>query len=244
LRIERENPKIAKFARIQRTLWDRYRDMLKALKPIDVLIVNGDAIDGKGQKSGGTELITSDRDEQALMAARCIQEVGAPVVYMTYGTSYHTGNDEDWENEICERVKNMGTTNNAHIGSHSTIDVNGLILDVRHFVGGSQIPHGRHTAIARERLWNLMWAEMQQRPKADVVIRSHVHYFSICGGRNWLGMTTPALQGLGSKNGWRRMSGTVDFGLVYFDVTSKEDYSWGWEIPTVVNAECAKVLKG
>jgi len=245
LKPNHENPKIAKYAKIQNALWQAYRKMIRRLKPVDVLIVNGDVIDGKGPKSGGTEQITLDREEQAIMAARCIQEVGSPTVCMTYGTSYHTGADEDWENEVCDRVKNMGSTKSASIGAHETIDVNGLVFDVKHHVGGSQIPHGRHTATAREMLWNKIWAEKGQRPKADVIVRSHVHYFQHCGwgSPRWLGITTPALQGLGSKYGARRVSGTVDFGVVYFDITNKEDYAWGWDIEAGVDAQHATIMK-
>ena len=47
-----------KIAAMQKTLWDLYTEEMDAIKPIDVLIVNGDCIDGKGKRSGSTELIT------------------------------------------------------------------------------------------------------------------------------------------------------------------------------------------
>ena len=71
-----------------------------------------------------------------------------------------------------------------------------------------------------------MWAERGEYPKADVLIRSHVHYYDFDGDFDWLGMTTPALQGYGSKFGGRKCTGTVDVGLVYFDVKGKDDYTW------------------
>ena len=108
-KVKSDSPNIAKYGKIQGVLWNKYRKMISSLKPIDVLIVNGDAIDGKGKKSGSTEQITSDRQEQCLMATRCIQEIAAPKVYLTYGTGYHTGDDEDFENEIVDHVKKMGT---------------------------------------------------------------------------------------------------------------------------------------
>jgi len=243
LKSNSESKHIAKYGKIQNVLWNKYRKMVQSLKPIDILIVNGDAIDGKGKKSGSTEQITSDRNEQANMAVRCIQEVAAPKIYLTYGTGYHTGDDEDFEDGIVKSVKKMGTTKECCIKDHPTINVNGLIFDCKHHVGGSQIPHGRFTAAARERLWNVMWAEKKQRPKADVIIRSHVHYFAAAVMSNFLAMTTPSLQGLGTKYGARRVSGTVDFGVVHFDVKSKEDYQWGWIIPAYVDAERVQVLK-
>jgi hypothetical protein len=142
-------------------------------------------------------------------------------------TPYHTGQEEDWEDVLAREV-------GAKIGAHEWVDINGLVFDVKHHVGSSQIPHGRHTAVARERLWSQLWAEREQTPKADVIIRSHVHYFDYCGGRDWLAMTTPALQGLGTKFGARRCSGTVDFGLLSFDVASRDEWSWHWHIAELI----------
>jgi len=200
--------------------WSLYAGTLGELKPIDVLVVNGDCIDGKGEASGGTELLTANRNEQVEMATAAILEAEAKTIVMAYGTAYHTGKSEDFEDQIARAV------NAAKIGSHDWIDVNGLVFDYKHHIAGSQIPHGRHTAAARDRLWNLMWSEFGEYPKADVIVRSHVHYFDYVGGSNWVALTTPALQGYGTKYGKRRMSGTVDFGLLSFDVWSKSKFGW------------------
>jgi hypothetical protein len=208
--------------KIRHSCWDFYKETLAQLKPIDVLIVNGDVIDGKGKKSGGTEHITVDRTEQVDMAAVAIAEAEAGQVYMSYGTDYHTGIDEDWEDQVATHKRVQA----IKIGSHDWLDVNGLVFDYKHHVGRSSIPHGRHTAIARERLWGMLWAERGEYPQGDVILRSHVHYFNYCGGENWVAMTTPALQGYGSKYGTRKMSGTVDFGLLSFDVVDKTEWKW------------------
>lgn len=217
----------AKAAQVQKKLWEFYAKTIDSLKPIDVLIVNGDCIDGRGERSGGTELVFPDRSDQVGCAAECIRYTEAEKIVMTYGTPYHTGQEEDWEDVLAREI-------GAKIGAHEWVDINGLVFDVKHHVGSSQIPHGRHTAVARERLWSQLWAEREQTPKADVIIRSHVHYFDYCGGRDWLAMTTPALQGLGTKFGARRCSGTVDFGLLSFDVASRDEWSWHWHIAELI----------
>jgi hypothetical protein len=212
-------PYYEKFTALQRECWNWYAKMLKALQPIDLLIVNGDAIDGNGVKSGGTELLTTDRRVQAEMAIECAREAKAKRIAMTCGTGYHTGNEEDWEYIIAKELK-------ASIGSHEWFSVNGLVFDCKHHLGSSSVPHGRHTAEARDRYWNILWAERGDQPKASIFIRSHVHYHSIAGGVGWLAMTLPALQATATKYGSRRCSGTVDFGLVHFDVTPSGEYSW------------------
>jgi len=205
---------------VRRTIWEWYKPLVKRLKP-HVVIVNGDCIDGDGKKSGGTEQLTTDRIKQCKMAVKTLKTIpGKPRFFMSYGTGYHTGDDEDFENIIANDIGAV------KIGAEDTVDVNGLLINYRHHIGRSSIPHGRHTAVAKEKLWNAIWAERGEYPKADVIIRSHVHYYNYAGGPSWLGMTTPALQGYGSKFGARRVTGTVDVGLIHFDIWSKERWEW------------------
>lgn len=212
-----------KLYRERRRMWKFFAETVSRLKP-EILIVNGDAIDGKGKKSGGTELLTTDRTEQVDMAGAAIESVGASQVYMTFGTPYHTGQYEDWEREIAKAVKA------AKIGGDDSLSVNGLVFNYRHYIGRSSIPHGKYTPIARDRLWNVLWNDRGEYPKAHVILRSHVHYFAYCGDADWLAMTLPALQGYGTKYGARQMSGMVDFGLVWFDIMDRKDFTWHYKV--------------
>lgn len=215
-----------KAAALERESWRWYADKIKELKPIDVVIFNADAIDGRGERSGGTELLTSDRDEQVTMALACLAETGARRFVLTYGTAYHTGDAEDFEDNLVVALRASEGVESVKIGSHEWVDVNGLTFDVKHFIGSSAIPHGRYTSLARDVLWNELWAEHDEQPRADVIIRSHVHYFVYCGDDTFLAIITPALQTMGTKFGSRKCSGRVHFGLVHFDVDERGGYTW------------------
>jgi len=67
--------KHSKYARIQQECWGAYTKLLEQLAPIDRTIFGGDGIDGRGEKSGGTELITSDREEQCNIAVAGLNEI-------------------------------------------------------------------------------------------------------------------------------------------------------------------------
>lgn len=209
-----------KWRKVRKELWDFYQYQITALKPIDILFVAGDAIDGKATRSGGGELITADMNEQCEMAAQSIWLAEAENIVMVYGTPYHVGTDDDYEYLLSKIVKA------DKIGSHEWVDINGIVFDLKHHIGSSTIPHGRGTPLSKDRLWNLLWTEFNEQPKADILIRAHVHYHAFTGGSNWLAMTLPALQGQGSKYGGRRCSGHIDFGIVYFDVYDNGKYSW------------------
>lgn len=212
----------AKTGSFERELWKFYTKAIDSIKPIDIVVVNGDCIEGKGERSGSMELVTSDRHRQVLMAARAIEYTEAPVVRICDGTPAHVGMTEDFESILKDVVKDS----KVHVSGHDFFSINGVNLDVKHKVGGSSVPHGRTTPLSRARLWNVVWnSEDERQPKADILIRSHVHYFSYCGGPTWLGITTPALT-YNSHYGIRQCEGIVDVGIIVFDFEEGGEYSW------------------
>lgn len=220
-------------------LWDAYTEMIDKFRSthgnIHILIVNGDCLDGKCSRWGSTDVITTRIRTQIDMAACCIRYARADNILMTYGTPYHVGAEEDWEAYLARDV-------DAIIKDHLFLEIGGVNFSIKHKISASSIPHGRHTPVAREKLWDTLWAvEKQQHPKSDVIVRSHVHYFSFCGDGNYLGLTTPALQGLGGKYGARMCAGTIDFGITYF-ICNQGKYEWGYYI-SIVEEQKDKVIK-
>ena len=206
----------------RRHIWDFYSKTLKDLRPIHALIVNGDAIDGSGERQAGREMLVVDKNDQCEVAAECIKEARAKNVLLTYGTGAHTGKDVDFEKNIAKFVEA------AKVESVGHLLVNDVLIHYRHYIPGSQVPHTRSTAISRDHLWNVLWASRGEYPQADIIVRSHNHYFNHCGDGTWLGVTTPGLQGYGSIYGARQFSGLVDIGMVWFDIPDKgKDFSWG-----------------
>ena len=66
---------------VRRAIWDWYIKTAD-IKP-DVIIVNGDTIDGRNEKSGSVEQIYLDRNDQVEMAVKCINEVkGKAKIFM------------------------------------------------------------------------------------------------------------------------------------------------------------------
>jgi hypothetical protein len=158
-----------------------YKETIDFLKPIDVLIVNGDTVEGKGKKSGSTEVLTADRGEQASNAACLINEADARVVEMTYGSSYHTGVSEDWEDEVAKEVVNLDK-----VESVGYYKIGNLIFQARHFVGRSSVPYGRMTPLAKQHIWNVLWKERGEYPRVDVILRCLSEDTEILTSRGWM----------------------------------------------------------
>lgn len=207
-----------KYKAVQMDFWREYEDVVDSLRPVDVLVVNGDCVDGHGHKSGATELIVTDVNRQIEMAWACIEYVGAEMVFITYGTPYHVGASVEYEKAL---AKQLG----CQIDSQLDIDVNGLLFNFRHFLSASSVPYGQGTPLAKARFWNLLWSEFDEYPKADIVVRSHTHWFTEMREDNWRAVALPSLQGHGSKFGARIVERRVNWGLVWFDVVNENEYT-------------------
>ena len=83
-----------KWYNISKDLWAEFDRTLKTLPKLDFVLSLGDHIDGKGVRSGGTELLTTDMQEQCDMAVKVfdhIRQYCKPKVKIVavYGTDYH-----------------------------------------------------------------------------------------------------------------------------------------------------------
>lgn len=229
MRVPDDSP-FRKFAVLQRETWNWFSRYVCGLNP-DVVLVNGDCIEGKGERSGGTELWTADRDEQADAALRCIQAVlgrRTKRIHILAGTPYHSGSEEDFERQIADRL-------GASFGGHEWIDVNGHIFDVRHAVNeGSSVVS--MASLLQERMHNVDWSLDGGQPLADTYVRSHAHRYQFMGRDGWQAVVTPGMQ-WGSKFGSRKCSKRVTYGAVLFNVISKESAPW---VPILANLQCLK----
>jgi hypothetical protein len=206
-------PEIAK---LQRETWDFFDQEILGLGQIDVAFYTGDMIDGRGERSGGTELVVTDRNIQVDMAEAIVRRVNAAQNRFVYGTGYHTGNEEDFEYTLAKRF-------GCKITDQAWVKINGLIFHLKHHIGGTSIPHGKGTAAMKDALWEDIWADMQGRPKVNIFLRGHTHrYIGIDdigpGGMLRKFFCLPALQAAHTKYGGRRLSNIVHFGFMSFDI--------------------------
>lgn len=197
-----------KWVRLQKECWDWYVNKVNILKPIDKAFILGDLIDGDGTRSGGTELITTDRKKQVCMAIESLEVLETNNMVMVYGTPYHTGQAEDFEVDV---AKHFG----CKIGGHEWENVNGCTFDLKHKQSNCKNPA---TSIWNEIVDNREWAGLGEQPKANVLVRAHTHRFCYLKIEDCIGISIPALQAYGTKFGARACSRKVQFGLIALDV--------------------------
>lgn len=234
---EREH-ELYSFYVIQKEVYNWRKKILKEIGDIDIHFILGDTIDGRGERSGGTEIIEPEVTSQIVMASELIEEAGAKERIMVRGTPYHVGGkDGDYENAIAH---NVGAT----IGNHLFVDVNGCIFDLKHKIGGSQSPVGVATSLEKSRVHNVLWSveSGQEQPRSNVILRGHTHVFRAVMTADTLSVKCPAISGFGSKYGEKECESIVQIGLLIIKVDSKGGYTWQ---PRILRGEFLKapVLK-
>jgi hypothetical protein len=209
--------------KFQKKAWDYFEKGIKQFSPYDNIFCNGDLIDGRAKKNCGVELITTNLEEQSEMAIKILRWVistngkNTPKFAFTRGTPYHTGEAEDWENIIAKDFRYGYEEKEKNIDESLLINVENVIFDLKHKIGSSAMPQTRVGAPAREIVQAMIKENYQDRPKADVFIRSHVHYHTLVNLLGRIAFTTPALQ-INSSYGQRQCSGIIDFGFMIIDV--------------------------
>ena len=214
------NPTTRSDYKYQKWAWETFNEYLDEFRPFDKVFITGDCIEGKGKKNGTRELIYADRKRQTDIATACIKEtrVDGENIAIARGTCYHVGSDECWEDVI---ATNLGAT----VENHIFAKINGVGLSVRHFVGSSQSPQGKATALLRTQVSNDQWTrEYEEHPDARVFVRGHVHRNIVIDEPSTLSFVTPSLQGW-TDYGAKQCSLPVHFGIMVLDITEKGDFS-------------------
>ncbi len=189
-----------------------YKKMTEKWSQPDILVANGDLIEGTQSKQGGAELITPDRNIQSEMAETSLLQWNAKKIFLTYGTRYHVGEQaEDFEYRIAKTLK-------AKIEGRLFLNIEGMTFDIRHKVGMSIVPYGRATILLRDLAWDLIREAVGTGPRVDVVVRSHVHYHIWVEQPGKIAFTTPCLQFSRGRYGSRECVGETHWGAIHLTI--------------------------
>jgi len=156
--------------------WDKFLKLAIQIKP-NILVLNGDMIEGAQEKAKGVPVITSDLGEQAEAAIMLLQPLCKSIkeIYCIKGTSYHDSDQAGPLERIAKELGCIPFRPYQYTAWVLNLDVNGVILNFAHTISVSTGLY-RATAPDREGIWSAL-AGRSKVPDADAVIRSHVHLF-------------------------------------------------------------------
>lgn len=201
------------FKFVQCPMWDFWETTVRKIGPVDVLVVNGDAVHGDGRRDETIGYLTTDMEEQAEIASECLKIVEYKKCRMTYGTPRHTVGTSNYERAV---AKTLG----AKIGEYATFDINGVKFDVRHVSGQSGTPYTQGTQISKEVVRAVHLAIEDGYAPPDFVVRAHVHNYREDRSGKRIGITQPCLQAPLSVYGRKYRGWYYDIGVVEVTVSS------------------------
>jgi predicted MPP superfamily phosphohydrolase len=160
-------------------VWEHALLMISKIKP-NVIIVNGDVIDGLQQAQRGSELALPLIFDQRGAAIELLKPlVKYAPIYFVQGTEYHdskAGNAVESVAEDLHAIRYSGLGTGKFSKEVLDLDMDGVVLNVAH---GISVATGfyRATPLDREGIWSALAGKEGKSPKADAVIRAHAHNF-------------------------------------------------------------------
>lgn len=161
----------------QRYLWDCWQDFLERLpKQFNILILNGDIINGQNKKESAADLTEVDPAWQQRAALSLLEPLAerAGKIWMTQGSTYHSGEVGRWEEQLARELGAEPDDWGHYAWDWLLLDVEGVKLDIAH----SQSVVLRYVGMPLER--EQQFDKIIQDWKggsANVIVRSHAHRY-------------------------------------------------------------------
>ena len=173
--------------------WSCWTDFVKKCPPIDLLIVNGDLIEGENPSRRDTmDAVTDNFLTQGKMAEETLGLLLPKVKkwYLVRGTAYHDGKHFETLESV---AKNLGAEQwSAHRYTGYVLEAkwNGLSINATHHQTTGAIYPG--TLASRTTLMAAAAERLGKLVPADLIIRSHVHFKFIGQSYGKWFISTPA----------------------------------------------------
>lgn len=176
---------------VQKELWKIWKYMIDKAKDCDIIIANGDLIDGPQKKGWGKGVKTPDLSIQLEACEFALSMLPDVPMYFTQGTEYHTvAGGIPAEQQI---AKDMGWEEN--FGDDLCIDECGIRTYAKHHVPTTKsVWMYRPTPLARDLMLLALSSAPNQYGVVDLMCCSHAHYKCGVTLGGMTGIITPGFQ--------------------------------------------------
>jgi 3',5'-cyclic AMP phosphodiesterase CpdA len=176
----------------QLELYGMWRRLTEQWANPDILIVNGDAVEGQARKENGTGNWSNDFDDQLECARQLIAMWHAKKIFITEGTGYHVdAGGKSLEHHLGKLVEAEQTKDEQYAHEQVFIRAAGKVIHAAHHISVGTGWY-KATPLSRELVFALL--NESSIHKVDVVLRSHVHYFCGVEFHRQRGYTLPCWQ--------------------------------------------------
>jgi hypothetical protein len=144
---------------------------------VDTVIDCSDSVDGLAKKSYGAGLITTSLNEQIEAYEALVGEhLKGKDYYILSGSDYHESTEVNIYREIASRMTEY-SRKSEYLGIVANLKLKDTnrVINVAH--GASAAIQYRTTAMDREGMNSLAAYALGELPKADLIVRGHIHRF-------------------------------------------------------------------
>lgn len=209
--------------KLQKTFFKAWKDMIKSIEgTVDLLVINGECIDGANVKQVGQQSWTTNIDDMMNDAKKLIEMIPYKKVLILRGSNYHeqvdgTNFEEIMADKLRGCVKYRAYGGEGKTDYFAFVKIYGKVFNFTHHIGFSKSEAYRTTALAREMVG--MHFQHDKLGRADIFVRSHVHYFNHIEFTHTHGCTTPSWKYPDSHLFRGGLAGTTaDIGSVMFTI--------------------------
>jgi hypothetical protein len=172
----------------QKRLFRLWKEVVHKVGSVDIMVINGDAVDGPNKRGMGIGAWTTDLGLQAQTAADLCKMFEVKKYIVTQGSGYHVAENLSADAHVAQLL-------GADFGTEIALNLKEekIRLHFSHQIGVSQASwQYRTTPIARELVSALL--NEKEYGKFHGVIRSHAHYYCGVEFGSHFGLITPCWQ--------------------------------------------------
>ena len=156
----------------------------------DLLILNGDLVDGRNYKESGLGLWSSDVEVQAKVFAELISWLKPRKIIGTSGSPYHSDKNPNMDATAIEKCRTLGRKKGIFRQGYVSANVNGCRMHARHKITVSKSTwQYRATPLGKARVLSVLAEDKYGIYK--LLFHSHAHYFMYVGDSSGLSMVLP-----------------------------------------------------
>jgi hypothetical protein len=221
---------------IQLAILQEWYDMIDDVGTVDVLILNGDLVEGTNYYGEGAGCITTSMSQQAKTAVELISEIKFRKVIGCRGTSYHVKKNPNMDAQVIE-------------------DLGGVCMDEVSLTIGETRIYANHRTPVR-------MTKFESRPQSvaqdmilgelnamdfghyDIICKSHVHYYVALDMGKSIGFVCPCWKGRDefAKGASNPFAFNPSIGYVMFDIEDDGSFSWTKSVKNLKGNNAIKTL--
>jgi len=173
---------------IGKALYKAWHEVATDWEEPDVLVINGEPVDGPNRYNPSDVWSTSLLD-QMTASRELIREFKAKKIYTTRGSDYHVTIEDQPFEEYYGHGIGAEKIDGAYAPDEFTLKINDVWINFSHPIATTRMWQYRSSAISS--VMAQMKLNQSHRWPADIIVRSHVHYYWYVGSASHLGIITP-----------------------------------------------------